>query len=180
MSLNLPLSENKTSRLDKFSILRSWKQGPRIGHRVSKFSIDFFLLCIIVISVMSSYNYAQFPFDNACSTGQIVGDEFETRSYIGTMESGASATIFLSAGNSEVHKFCSQNLFRTGSFPPLPSDTTREWMNSEQETYATYNGWTCLIVVILVGLGVTVRKFHQMFGSLFFKISQVFHWIHLF
>jgi len=125
---------------------------------------------------MSTYNYAQFPFDNACSTDQIVGNDYEAGKYTGVTyiddEEIEVENIYLSQ-KSSVHKFCNQNLFRSGSFPPFPSETSREWMNDQQEKYTTYNAWTCLFVVVLVGLGVTVRKFHQMFGSLFLKISQV-------
>ena len=61
--------------LDKFCLLRKWRQGPMIGTAVPKMSNLFLLFCIVLYAVMASYTYSHFPFDNACVANATVSDD---------------------------------------------------------------------------------------------------------
>jgi hypothetical protein len=53
--------------VDKFCLLRIWGPAPMLGSQIADMSRSyFFSFAIAVLAVMSSYNYASFPYDNAC------------------------------------------------------------------------------------------------------------------
>jgi hypothetical protein len=53
--------------VDKHCLLRKWAQAPMLGSSIADMSrIYFFSLAIAVYAVMSSYNFASWPYDNAC------------------------------------------------------------------------------------------------------------------
>lgn len=53
--------------VDKFSILRIWAPAPLLDNSIAKMSRRyFFSAALAVFAVMASFNYASFPFDNAC------------------------------------------------------------------------------------------------------------------
>ena len=55
--------------VDKFCLLRVWSPAPMLGSEIADISRVYFLsAAIAVYAVMSSYNYASFPYDNACGT----------------------------------------------------------------------------------------------------------------
>lgn len=55
--------------VDKFCLLRVWAPAPMLGSEIADRSrVYFFSAAIAVYAVMSSYNYASFPYDNACGT----------------------------------------------------------------------------------------------------------------
>jgi len=62
--------------LDKFCILRSWKQGAKINAKISLYSTYFLFLTLLAYAVMTSYTYSSFPFDNACETDETIPDEY--------------------------------------------------------------------------------------------------------
>jgi hypothetical protein len=54
--------------VDKFSLLRVWKPAPVVGSEIGRFSRTYFLsAAVAVFALMSSFNFASFPYDNACS-----------------------------------------------------------------------------------------------------------------
>ena len=59
---------------DKFSLLRIWGWTPLIGSELAVFSRRFFFTgATIAFAVVSSYIWAQFPYDNVCDP--LEGDE---------------------------------------------------------------------------------------------------------
>ena len=53
--------------VDKFCLLRVWSPAPMLGSEIADMSrVYFFSLASVGYAVMSSYNYASFPYDNAC------------------------------------------------------------------------------------------------------------------
>jgi hypothetical protein len=53
--------------VDKFCLLRVWAPAPELGSSIGKVSRNYFLKFACIFYVMkSAYNYASFPFDNAC------------------------------------------------------------------------------------------------------------------
>ena len=51
---------------DKFCILRTWRQAPRINSEISTLSMYVIFMTVLAYAVMASYSIAQYPFDNAC------------------------------------------------------------------------------------------------------------------
>lgn len=53
--------------VDKFCLLRIWAPAPKIGCEIGKIRRDyFFRLAIVAHAMKSAYDYASFPFDDAC------------------------------------------------------------------------------------------------------------------
>lgn len=146
-------------QLDKFLLLRSWGQGPKINSSISKFSGYFLLACVICYSCVAAYIFAEFPFDNACESN----DDFS--SYIGTFSTSsllnvdneviANDEFTISASDSSAYKFCNQDLarFRPDAYPPTPrkgGGIQYDWMSPLQIQFAPYFAWTCVAMLSLV------------------------------
>jgi len=153
--------------VDKFCILRMWKQGPKINGMISIYSVYFFLLCVITYSVMGTYNMAMFPFDNTCETDEVVPDFYE-----GTYVMGTKNTITISS-DSKAYKYCDQDMFRylPSVFPPFPYDQPdgSEWMNETQLKYLPIYGWSCIGIIATVGAVIAFRFFIKLVLPLFSK-----------
>ena len=61
--------------VDKFSLMRLWGWSPLIGSELAVFSRKyFFTTALIALALVSSYTWAQFPYDNICdSPGDTAG-----------------------------------------------------------------------------------------------------------
>ena len=151
--------------LDKFSLLRTWHQGPMVGTAVPKMSNVFFLLCIMSYAVMVSYTYSHFPFDNACvDTGDSLspGDLGLWNVTLNTTES--SPTSVNITEDSPVYKFCDQNLFKKLVFPPMPSSLligSQSWMNGSQKAFAYIFACIMIGIILLVGGTIFMWLFSQ-------------------
>ena len=156
--------------LDKFSILRSWSQGPKIGTKVSKISNNMFLLCLATYAIMSSYNFARFPFDNACAGEDI--DNGYYGSWDVVMSSGSTEQVEISSGNLE-YKFCSQDLMRRFAFLPSQVLTGSDWMNGSQDTYAQIYAFFGVVVVALTIGTILLWTISRTIYKLFFIDFQV-------
>jgi len=143
--------------VDKFCLLRSWRQGPKLGASMSRTSAFFFKLCLLAYAIMASYFYSQFPADNACLSGS---NEEDLSDYI-TSDSKGLVDVKLLNGNTETrvlgdddvegYKFCTQEIIRSGSFPALPSlQLDGTWMTDNQKLYSKMFGWTSVAVVCLI------------------------------
>ena len=159
--------------IDKFTILRRSAQGGRIGSGVSTSSNTFLLLCVIAHAIMSSVNYAQFPFDNACESENAVDEE-----YYGSWKVG-SETVQVS-DESVQYNYCDQNLLRTPEFPPLPSAILKDagsWMDKSQENFANVYAWVMIVVVCITGATIVIRTLTLALNALFFrkfKVREIF------
>jgi hypothetical protein len=139
--------------VDRFCILRSWQQSARVNSTVSKYTNNFLLLTVLAFTIMSSYRFATFPFDSACTTDDDVaayaGDH--TLTILGTgKETGITIT-----GDDAVYKICNQNLLWTGKFPPTRRFAQSEenmWMNEWQENYSFIYGWTMVAIIIVIAV----------------------------
>ncbi len=55
--------------VDKFSLVRIWSWAPLIGPELAVFSRQFFFTgAALTFCVVSTYAFAQFPYDNLCDT----------------------------------------------------------------------------------------------------------------
>ena len=144
--------------IDKFCVLRTWRQGPKVNGKISVYSTYFFLLCVVAYSVMSTYNIGMFPFDNACETDEKLPDY-----YIGPYGSGDSGIQFTISENDKVYKFCQQDLFRylPSVFPPFPSDINDStgWMSSTQMKFLPIYAWSCVGIVLIASMIVFIKLF---------------------
>jgi hypothetical protein len=132
--------------VDKFSILRTFSQGPKIGPNVSRISNYFFVLCLAAYAVMAGYNFAQFPFDSACETENAVADE-----YIGDWVVNGT-DVSLEKGTHLEYKYCGQNLFYKFSFPWIPSVILKDsdaWMNEAQSEFSHIFAWVMICIVFI-------------------------------
>ena len=167
--------------IDKYSILRTCGQGAKIGSQVAKMSNVFFLLCLATGAVMMTYNFAQFPFDNACETDTILknfGGIWELEGISESVEVGDEILEF---------KFCNQDLMSQVSFPPLPSTIltySKDWMNEAQNKYATIMVWVMLSILVIIFstfiLWTLSRALFALFFNPFKEKVHVRHCLYLF
>jgi len=155
--------------VDKFCVLRMWRQGPKINGMISIYSVYFFLMCVITYAVMGTYNMAMFPFDNTCET-----DEFVPEYYEGIYEIGTNGTRTTDiASDTKAYKYCDQDMFRyqPSVFPPFPSDQPNgnEWMSETQLKYLPLYGWSCVGIISTVGAIMVFRIFIKFVLPLFSK-----------
>jgi len=153
-----------TYYLDRFSILRTWKQAPLIGTQVSKFNRDYFMsIVLIALAVMSSYQWSGYPYDNACVEGAKVGNEY-VGSHIAHLvdDNENDINIHIEQGSTN-YKFCNQDLIEARVFPALSKFQPKgeEWMSHEQEIVVDIFGWTSVVVLVLVVLRILVVTFRR-------------------
>ena len=56
--------------VDKFSLMRLWGFHPLVGPQLAVFSRRyFFSAALVTLALVSSYIWAQFPYDNVCDGG---------------------------------------------------------------------------------------------------------------
>jgi len=143
--------------VDKFCVLRMWKQGPKINGKISIYSVYFFLVCVVTYAVMGTYNMAMFPFDNVCETNEVV-----PAGYVNVFNLGTSNTTFTVPADSKAYKYCDQDFFRyNNAFPPLPSDQPdgNEWMSEAQLKYLPIYAWCCVGIISAVAAVIAFRLF---------------------
>jgi len=159
--------------MDKFCILRTWKQGPTVGTDISTLSTFYFKLCLTAYAITAAYVYAHFPYDNACPS-----DEEDLSAYTGSVDlplrNGVEKKSFNGMAE-QGYKFCDQEIIRNGKFPPLPSsqrDRGGTWMDENQEIFLGIFGWTSVAVLILV-FCTLVMLFMSHVSPLYFKSDKV-------
>lgn len=137
--------------VDKYSILRMWKQGPRSNAKVSSYTIYFVLICLITLAVTSSFNLAQFPFDNACPTDESPPSYYFGNYIIDTKDVKANFTI---TEESPVYKFCNMNMYSYFVFPPVPDmlPSWSNWMSEDQIKFSKINGLAALSIIVFVSI----------------------------
>lgn len=160
--------------VDKFCLLRIWAPAPLLDNSIAKMSRRyFFSSALAVLAVMMSFNYASFPFDNAC--GKYIFSHSLLRvevpsdailltvqnatipmEYIGThnisVANGSYAIVTLNADD-QTYEFCKQDMLRYQPFPALPIPSNQpadaKWMSSSQNFTVVY-AWTAVGVVFYV------------------------------
>jgi hypothetical protein len=151
-----------------------------LGKQVSVFSSQYFFpLCNIAYAVMAAYLFSGYPFDNACE----VDGGYAPSQYIGsyniTILDGLQKTVNITS-DTPVYQFCYQNYLHPRSlplqFPPLPN---ADWMTASQQYWTHVFGWTCIAIVVLVGLNVlrmSVGSYlWSMFVSPYYPVGKASH-----
>eukprot|EP00980_Cylindrotheca_fusiformis_P003471 scaffold774_cov75-Cylindrotheca_fusiformis.AAC.8 len=160
---------------DRFSLMRSWQRAPRVGTEISNISLNyFFSTALFFLSLMSSFYWSAFPFDNLCpTTNQTLNSV-----YGGTYEIQDKSVVVDS--NTEVWRFCNQDfILRPGgpNFPFIYREGVPgygEWMSEEQQFLSHLFGWTSIGFITLVLLkfvyGIYLRIKHEFVPN--FDVSQ--------
>jgi len=162
--------------VDKYSITRIWARAPHCGTSISKINkVIFSPAALIVMSVMCSYFWSGFPYDNLCEDGTII------ETYIGVHfinETSFTESEYLTIHQNQTsYKFCNQNLFKTASFPALSRfQGDSKWMTKDQELITDIFGYTSILVIGLVLLQLSVYAFKSFFDA--FKGITRFHGQH--
>lgn len=157
---------------DKFSILRTWQQGPKVGGSVAHMSNFFLLLCLAVYAVMGTYNFWMYPFDNVCENGNVIDKEFHGSWTAMDSNGGALFQNLVVEEDNEEHSFCSQNLLMRFAFPWSPGsilEGSEKWMNDSQMKFDMVYGWVMIAVVAVVGVLIFARLFGRVVYALFYR-----------
>lgn len=137
--------------VDKFCLLRNWAPAPRLGTHIARLSrLYFFSGALIAYALMSSYNFASFPYDNACSLDNTVSSDY-VGSFSGVTGEG-DPVEFTIVEDETTYKYCNQDMLRYKpwpAFPAVPSNQPKggEWMQHGQE-FAVVFGWTSIAVIL--------------------------------
>jgi len=155
--------------VDKFCLLRNWGRAPMLGSKIAHLSRNyFFTVAVGVYAIMSSYNFASFPYDNACV---VQGAESPySGSFNATNGDGQAVEVNIDPSAS-VYEYCNQDMLRYKpypAFPAVPRYQKKVWMSPEQESVTRVYGWTSIIilgVVAVIFLRIALTSvYHFFFG----------------
>jgi len=163
--------------MDKFSLVRIWQPTPRLGSDLAKFSRIFFVITVVAFAVVSSFTWAQYPYDKLCTPND--GSTATLGTYLNPIRPDKKkATIWDSDVQVEVDEItvndpvdympCGQN-FRAWEgtwLPATPRIQTQEagwfasveeddldWMSDQQTWVTRIYGWTALVILIVAVIG---------------------------
>lgn len=142
--------------------MRLWSPGALIGTQLAVFNRRYFLsAALLAFAIVSSYAYAEFPYDNLCDPVENDGGGLEVSGIVSvTFWNGTAGEINVPGTNSPA-TFCRMNywLIPGFNFPALPSAqelSQGEWMSESQELLVTIFGWSslaALVIFVLVVFG---------------------------
>ena len=129
----------------------------------------FFSGALLAFAIVSSYAWAQFPYDNIClpdNPTSVVASTYDNVMILnGTVTS-------ITVTEDEAFRFCNQHwrAYSGIAFPASPrwQENGLNWMTPNQETLTTLYGWTSLVVLIVFILAV--------FGGT--MVRYALSWIH--
>lgn len=133
---------------DRFSLMRSWAPAPKISNVISKVNRIYFIPATVgIMSIITSYNWAQFGFDNLCATNEKISVNYLGTWFIPTVGGTGTETKSVTIDeNFQSYTFCDQNMLQRSPpvFPSLSSfqPFDQRWMTSGQSRIADACGWT--------------------------------------
>ena len=139
--------------VDKLCLLRTWSPAPALGSSIADLSREFFFPgAVVAYAIMSSYNFASFPYDNACKLDDVVSSEY-VGDFSGQTAEGQSVEFSIAEGERIFH-YCNQDMLRFKpwpAFPAVPSSQPAggEWMASGQD-FTIVLGWSAIVVIAFV------------------------------
>ncbi|GMH94230.1 hypothetical protein TrST_g13678 [Triparma strigata] len=147
--------------VDRYCIVRLWKLHPQTGAGVASVSFKFMLISILAHSVLSSYWWSGFPFDNLC-----VDESDGTNNASVQITTPDGATTFTQAGSS--YAYCNQDLLTRWKFPALPEfQGEHQWMTSNQALMVSICGIASAVFLGFIFFG--------FFGTgIFFSVKHLF------
>lgn len=153
--------------------MRLWSPGAFVGTQLAVFNRRYFLsAALLAFAIVSSYAYAEFPYDNLCPIEDGGGGLEVSGSVPVTFWNGTAGAINVPGTNSPA-MFCRQNywLIPGFNFPALPSAqelSQGDWMTESQELLVTIFGWTslaALVIFVLVVFGNAIMNTVRMLFS---------------
>lgn len=144
---------------DRFSLMRTWQRAPRVGNEISTISLNyFFSTALFFLATMSSFYWSAFPFDNLCTSDEILDpDLYGTYTVITVTNTGNKTLIETVDSDTPVYEFCNQDfILRPGgpNFPFIYREGVRDygegWMSEEQKFLSRLFGWTSIGFIALV------------------------------
>ena len=108
---------------DKFCLMRLWSPGAFIGTQLAVFNRRYFLsAALLAFAIVSSYSYAEFPYDNLCDpVGSASGGMEEEGGRVRvTFWNGTAGEINVPGSNSPAI-FCQQNYWLLNGLIQLSS-----------------------------------------------------------
>ena len=102
---------------------------------------------------MISYNFAGFPFGNACNTYESVPTDYVGSFNLVTGDGQSGATVTIDA-ESTAYSYCLQDMIRfrdPSAFPAIPQFQREDsqWMTPDQESATRLLGWTSVVVCVI-------------------------------
>jgi hypothetical protein len=135
------------TQVDKFCLMRIWANSPFIGSEVARFSRRyFFSAAVVAYAIVSSYQWAGFPYDNLCRLDEPLTGA--NRTYTNVTLLNGTVLPSVTVENDEFYYFCRQNWkgFERLPFPPTPRQQgDLHWMTESQETLTRLYGYTAVI-----------------------------------
>ena len=162
--------------VDKFCILKTLRQGPRINSEISTLSMYVFFMIVLAYSVMASYSIAQYPFDNVCLNRNDTLDENLGGTYTLAFENGIKTFDITLPENSPSYQLCDQDMMRYRNpiaFPPFPRYQKQEWMTESQEILSRICGLTSIFILFMLAVTVFQRLVKSYLLPLFFNMKKV-------
>ena len=165
--------------VDKCCLLRNWARAPIVGSQVADMSRNYFLTsALAVYALMASYNFASFPFDNACELDTTITSEYV--GHFNATDGEGKPVSFSIAEGGRNYKFCNQDMlrYRIPAFPAVPSNqpSGSEWMRPEQ-SFTEVFGWTSVWVILFV-VGIFLNEFRKNVKHLLWSRYEVWvYWI---
>ena len=169
--------------VDKFCVLRKWRQGPKINAEISLYSTYYLWLTVLAYAFVAAYTVSEFPFDNACLTKDSVPEEYVGQNFE-VLDGTLTGTTFTVTSDAPVFENCNQDILRGvgfNSFPPLPSrfSYADEWMSESQFQTATLFGWTLVGISIIIATSFILRLYYRFMRPLFQKYWEVSIFCHI-
>lgn len=139
-----------SNQVDKFCLMRIWANSPHIGSEVARFSRKyFFSAAVVAYAVISSYQWAGFPYDNLCRSGKedynpITG---ASRTYSNVVLLNGNVLPSVTVRSDEYFQYCRQSWrgFEHLPFPPTPRQQgDQHWMTPSQEKLTRLYGNTAV------------------------------------
>jgi len=140
---------------DKFCLMRLWTSSAYIGNELAVFNRRYFLSgALLAFAIVSSYAYAEFPYDNLCDANDGSGGEGFGRSAVPVQFWNGTVGEIDVPGTHSPAIFCQQNYIKLPGFdfPALPSAQNKssgEWMSDSQALLVTIFGWTSLAALVI-------------------------------
>ncbi|KAL3909538.1 MAG: hypothetical protein SGARI_002553, partial [Bacillariaceae sp.] len=167
--------------VDRFSLFRLWGWNPSLGSELANFSRKYMILgCLAVYALMSSFVYAQFPYDNVCDPpdatsgfrGQYTGVTYLNGNPIneGDLDEG-----LVSVAQDTSVAFCDQS---RGAGNKLWFPATKRvqedlpWFTETQESITAIYGWTSVAIVAFLLIYLFGRSAVDLAKSIFTGIYQ--------
>lgn len=156
--------------IDRWSVMRTWKQMPNLGTRISKCSRTYFVpLAIVAMAISSSYYWAGFPFDNVCEMpGTKFTDLLDTlpekgRQFYNDTSQITELPVNIGTGvvivpieiTSAYYGKCDSSLMQLHKFPAISKwakEADLNWMTEGQEQATNISGYASVVVMILVSI----------------------------